>query len=112
MTRKRYTERQIVEHWEDGKGLCWRCGEPIVGKPTPVYGIDWVLGHVGKAHWCGGVKVAPEHASCNSDDGRQQTKLAAKSIRIRAKAIGIKKPSSFARLRAWRDRILAERERQ
>jgi hypothetical protein len=88
--RKKYTKRQIVQHWDVSDGRCWRCGEKIAGKPTPVYGTDWVLGHVGKAHWAGGVKVAPEHTACNAVDGREQTKLAAKSIRIRARDIGVK----------------------
>jgi hypothetical protein len=90
VNRKKPTKRQIIERWEAGQGRCWRCEEKIVGKPTPVYGEDWVLGHVGKPHWLGGIKTAPEHTKCNSDDGKEQTKLAAKSVRIRAKAIGIK----------------------
>jgi hypothetical protein len=91
-----YTKRQIVEYWEAGGGRCWRCGERIEGKPTPLYGVDWHLGHVGRAKWAGGKKVAPEHTSCNREDGKQQSKLAAKSIRIRADAIGVRKKSSLS----------------
>jgi hypothetical protein len=107
LSRKDYTKRQIVGFWEAGQGRCWRCGEKIVGKPTPAYGVDWVLGHVGKPHWLGGIKVAPEHTSCNSEDGKEQTKLAAKSVRIRAKAIGVKKPSRLAEQWAWYKRMRA-----
>lgn len=88
MKRKRLTKRQIVELWEAGKGMCWRCEQPIVNE---VYPDGWVLGHCEKPHWMGGVEVAPEHVKCNSDDGRVQTSLAAKSVRIRARNIGIKK---------------------
>lgn len=90
MTRQRYTKRQIVEFWEAAGGRCWRCGKKIEGKPTPIYGLDWVLGHAGRAHWAGGKEVKPEHTDCNAEDGKQQTKAAAKSVRIRAKAIGVK----------------------
>jgi hypothetical protein len=49
------------------------------------------MGHVGKAHWAGGSEYAPECVSCNAEDGRLQTKLAAKSVRIRAEKYGIKR---------------------
>jgi len=94
MTRKRYSRRQVLEHWEAAHGRCWRCGERITGTPTPLYGRDWCLGHVGAAHWMGGVNVAPEHIDCNKTDGVAQTKAAAKSVRIRARAAGIKKRQS------------------
>jgi hypothetical protein len=110
MQRKRYTKRQVVEFWEKANGRCWRCLEKIQGKPTPIYGKDWVLGHVGAAHWTGGGDVAPEHTDCNAIDGREQSKLAAKSVRIRAKAIGVKKPSRLAEQWAWYKRIRAERD--
>jgi hypothetical protein len=98
MKRKNYTKPQILKYWEASDGRCWRCGAKIEGKPVPVYGTDWVLGHVGAAHWAGGTKVAPEHTACNSSDGKDQTKAAAKSVRIRAKAIGVKsKARSFNR---------------
>jgi hypothetical protein len=89
-----YTKRQLVQAWDDAEGKCWRCGEPI--KLPTVYGIDWHMGHVGRAKWAGGKKVAPEHTSCNREDGRQQSKLAAKSVRIRAREIGVKKKSSLS----------------
>lgn len=95
MPRKRYTRRQILSYWEKGKGRCWRCKEKIEGKTTPIYGIDWVLGHVGAAHWAGGDDVLPEHVSCNKEDGILQTKAAAKSIRIRSRNIGIKEESRW-----------------
>jgi len=91
MTRRRYTKRQIVGFWEAAHGNCWRCGRKIEGKPTPVYGVDWELGHVGAAHWAGGDEVAPEHMSCNRDDAKKQSAAAAKSVRIRARDIGIKR---------------------
>ena len=93
--RKRYSKRQIVEYWEKANGRCWRCGQKITGKKTPVYGVDWVLGHAGAAHWADGKEVAPEHVDCNVRDGREQTKLAAKNVRIRASNIGVKSPSGF-----------------
>ena len=92
MKRKRLTKRQIVEHWERSEGKCWRCEQKITNE---VYGDGWQLGHCDKPHWMGGVEVAPEHTSCNKLDGIQQTRIAAKSVRIRARNIGIKKPSPF-----------------
>lgn len=92
MARKKYTKRQIAAFFEESQGKCWRCGQPIVHQ---VYGVGWILGHCDKPHWMGGVKVAPEHTSCNMEDAKQQTKDAAKSVRIRARNAGIKKPSSF-----------------
>jgi hypothetical protein len=92
--RKKYTKAQITAHWRDGQGKCWRCKEPIrssLDKAPPAYGTDWVLGHCGDPHWLGGIKVAPEHASCNAEDAKDQTKLAAKSVRMQARAIGIPK---------------------
>jgi hypothetical protein len=107
MKRKRPSKRQIVGHWEASGGKCWRCEQKIINE---IYGVGWQLGHCDKPHWMGGVAVAPEHTACNQADGVMQTKAAAKSVRIRARNIGIKKsPGTFARLRAWRDRILAER---
>jgi hypothetical protein len=91
MKRKRSTKRQLVEMWRASGGRCWRCGKKIEGKPTPKYGVDWVDGHCGKAHWAGGIETAPEHTLCNSEDGKEQTKLAAKSVRIQAANIGIPK---------------------
>lgn len=90
MKRKRLTRRQILMHWEESGGLCWRCEMKIANE---VYGAGWQLGHCDKPHWMGGVEVAPEHTDCNRLDGIEQTKAAAKSVRIRARAAGIKKPS-------------------
>ena len=92
MPRKRYTKRQILEFWESGKGKCWRCKQPIINE---VYDDGWVLGHCSDPHWLGGIDVAPEHTACNAEDGKHQTTLAAKSVRIRARNIGIKKKSPF-----------------
>jgi hypothetical protein len=97
VTRKHWTKRELVNAWEQAGGTptrpadCWRCGAPIVspqGK-TAQYGIDWHMGHVGVAHWAGGSEFAPEHVTCNMQDAAIQTKLAAKSVRIRANDIGI-----------------------
>lgn len=65
-----------------------------IGKDA-VYGTDWEAGHVDKPHWMGGMVLAPEHIPCNREDARDQTKAAAKSVRIRARNIGVKKPSPF-----------------
>jgi hypothetical protein len=92
--RKRLTQRQKVVLWEKSEGKCWRCEQPIV---NGIEGDDWVLGHCNKPHWMGGVDVAPEHTACNSEDGKVQTTLAAKSVRIRARNAGIKKRSLFGK---------------
>lgn len=92
MKRKRLTKRQIVEHWEASGGRCWRCETKIVNE---VYGEGWQLGHCNKPHWMGGVEVAPEHTACNMADARVQTKVAAKSVRMRARAIGIKRGNNI-----------------
>jgi hypothetical protein len=105
MTRKRYSKRQIVELWTEGQGKCWRCEQPIRHE---IYGEGWVLGHVGKAHWCGGVIVAPEHTACNAEDGKVQSTLAAKSIRIQARAIGVKRPKRVmpgSRASKWKKKL-------
>lgn len=90
MKRKRYTERQILAYWEASDGHCWRC-ELKIEKPR--YGVNWVLGHCKNPHWLGGAELAAEHVACNVRDAKVQTKLAAKSVRIRARAAGIKKRS-------------------
>lgn len=106
MKRKKYTKRQIVEFWEASAGKCWRCEQPIIHQ---VYGEGWVLGHSEKPHWAGGVYVAPEHVACNVEDGRAQTTLAAKNVRIRARNIGIKKPSKLSEDWKWFKKVRAER---
>jgi hypothetical protein len=90
--RKRLTRRQILEHWERSQGKCWRCEQKIINE---VYGDGWQLGHCDKPHWMGGVEVAPEHTLCNRNDGIEQTRAAAKSVRIRAREAGIKKKSRW-----------------
>lgn len=85
MTRKSYTTRQRVMLFEAHGGKCWRCGLPITIKD------EWELGHCGRAYWLDGHEVAPEHKRCNREDAKEQTKAAAKSVRIRAKAYGIKR---------------------
>ncbi len=107
MPRKRPTKRQIVEAWEKYGGRCWRCGHKIAGKPTPRYGKDWVLGHAGAANWAGGDDLRPEHVDCNSEDARLQTKLAAKSVRIRARNIGVRssRPLPCGRDSPWKKKV-------
>jgi hypothetical protein len=93
LKRKRPSKRDLVLMWEASRGICWRCELPI-GKDA-VYGTDWEAGHVDKPHWMGGMVLAPEHVICNREDARDQTRAAAKSVRIRARNIGVKKPSPF-----------------
>lgn len=98
--RKRLTTRQKIALFDLHGGLCWRCG----GKIWP--SDEWEVGHCDKAHWIGGTEVAPEHKSCNREDGKEQTKLEAKSVRVRARQLGIKKRIKYNWQRGryeWRD---------
>ena len=87
--RKSLTIRQKVELFDLHEGLCWRCGQPIMVSE------EWELGHCDKAYWLGGSELAPEHKHCNREDGKKQTKLAAKTIRVRANYLGVKKRYKF-----------------
>src|SRR5262245_44576248 len=100
--RTGWTKRQLVEAWEAAKGRCWRCGGKII---HAIYGEGWVMGHAGKAHWAGGRQCLPEHVDCNSKDGREQTKLAAKAIRQRARSIGVKKKKPWPFTRQWKRKV-------
>jgi hypothetical protein len=110
VTRKNWRKKELVDAWDGAKGICHRCHKEITsptGK-TAQYGIDWHMGHVAKAHWAGGEVCAPEHVHCNMEDARQQTKLAAKSVRIRANAIGVRskhkvpsRPKAQRKKTAW-----------
>jgi len=112
MTRKRFTRRQILEHWEASDGYCWRCEQKIIHE---VYGEGWELGHCDKPHWMGGVEVAPEHVKCNREDGKVQTTVAAKSVRIRARNAGIKKlgrPVPGSKRSPWKKKLDGTVERR
>lgn len=103
MPRKRLTKRKLLELWEAHGGKCWRCGKPIRGK----YGVAWELGHADKAHWLGGEELAPEHVSCNREDGKLQAKLSAKTVRMRAARIGVPK-----KLGSWRRETYKEKKQR
>lgn len=113
MTRRRYTRTQRIRIFDEAGGICWRCGVKIHAER----GEQWHLGHVDIAHAFGGKEVAPEHISCNREDAKQVKRLAAKSDRIRARHLGIKRkpkgnPMAGTKASGWKQKIGGAWERR
>lgn len=120
MKRKRPTKRQLVDMWEkatnqNGVTICNLCELEI--RKHSVYGRDWEHGHT-VALALGGKDIpenwAPQHVACNRRDGHENvTPKAAKSIRIRARAIGVKKkpkgrPLPGTKASGWKHKLNGE----
>lgn len=93
---------------DDGK--CCLCGTNI-----DVPKQKWILEHI-KPLWLGGAddesNMAPAHYSCAIEKTRAEAPVKAKSDRVRANHLGIRKPRTIRRWRKFNgDVVEAPRER-
>lgn len=91
MTRKTLSRLARVKIFDREGGRCHLCGELIWGRP-------WQLDHRVPL-WAGGEDTAenlfPAHVACHSVKSARDAPVKAKTDRIRAKHLGIKKPSPW-----------------
>lgn len=94
MSRKRRTGLQRTRIFDAHRGKCCLCGLKI-----DTLKQKWILEHL-KPLWLGGAddesNLAPAHFHCAIEKTKAEAPVKAKSDRIRARHIGIRKPSKFA----------------
>jgi 5-methylcytosine-specific restriction protein A len=94
MKRRRRTGLQRTKIFDAHGGKCCLCKLPI---DTPKQ--KWILEHLTPL-WLGGAddetNLAPAHYDCAINKTREEAPVKAKSDRIRARHIGIRKKSKFA----------------
>ncbi len=97
MTRRSITHAARARIFLAASGLCHICG-------LQIYAIKqrWDVEHV-KPLWLGGTddesNMRPAHINCHASKSADEAPQRAKSNRIRARRIGIRKPRS---IRQWR----------
>jgi 5-methylcytosine-specific restriction enzyme A len=109
--RKPLTRLQRVKLFDDHKGTCCICHFKI----NAAFGDVWIVEHI-KPLWLGGEdnerNMGPAHEKCARDKTSAEAPVKAKSDRVRANYLGIKKPRS---IRSWKkfdgSPVYAPRER-
>lgn len=84
---------------------CQKCGQPIVGKVRAAF--DHIIPLIlGGEHREGNLQLLCE-SPCHSEKTKLDVKLKAKVARVRARHLGIKKPSRFpgSRDSGWKKKI-------
>lgn len=98
MKRKSLSRLQRVRIFDAHKGECCICKLQIWAER----GDKWVVEHI-KPLWLGGAddetNMAPAHQRCAVEKTSAEAPVKAKSDRVRAAHLGIKKPRS---IRTWR----------
>lgn len=92
--RKTLTKLARVRIFDREEGKCHLCGQKI----SPQWGETWQLDHVQQL-WAGGEdaegNLKPAHSACHQIKTTMDAPVKAKTDRIRAKHLGIKKPSKW-----------------
>lgn len=107
--RKTLSRLARVRIWDAHHGTCCICYTKIPhGKP-------WIVEHI-KPLWLGGEdderNMGPAHEHCARDKTSKEAPVKAKSDRVRANHLGIKKPRSIRRWRKFDGTpVYASRER-
>jgi 5-methylcytosine-specific restriction protein A len=95
MRRKNLSIAQRVRIFDKACGICHICEQPIRKQP-------WDIDHI-KPLWLGGEddegNLSPVHKTCHQDKTAAEAPVRAKGTRVRARHIGVKKPTTF---RGWR----------
>lgn len=110
MKRRRLTALQRTKVFDRDNGICCLCGLKINAPKD-----KWILEHVVPL-WLGGAddesNMAPAHFHCAIEKTRKEAPVKAKSDRVRARHIGLKKPRTIRRWRKFDGTIVeAPRER-
>lgn len=94
MKRRRLTALQRTKVFDRDGGVCCLCGLKINAPKD-----KWILEHI-KPLWLSGAddesNMAPAHYHCAIEKTRKEAPVKAKSDRVRARHIGIRKKSTFA----------------
>ena len=97
--RHRLTSNQRVQVFLNAKGVCHICGIRIAAET----GEKWDVEHR-KPLWLGGkdaiANMAPAHIHCHRAKSNEEAPVRAKSDRIRARHLGIRKERKIL---AWRN---------
>lgn len=109
--RKPLTRLQRVKLFDDHHGVCCICHFKI----NAALGDKFIIEHI-KPLWLGGEdnerNMGPAHEHCARDKTSAEAPVKAKSDRVRANHLGVRKPRS---IRAWRKfdgtKVYASRER-
>ena len=109
--RKPLTRLQRVKLFDDHRGTCCICNFKIKAE----VGDRWIVEHI-KPLWLGGEDEArnmgPAHEHCARDKTSAEAPVKAKSDRVRANYLGVRKPRTITRWRNMRGEIVtAPRER-
>jgi 5-methylcytosine-specific restriction protein A len=109
--RKPLTRLQRVKLFDDHKGTCCLCHTKI----NAHLGDKWIVEHV-KPLWLGGDdderNMGPAHEKCGREKTSAEAPVKAKSDRVRANHLGVKKPRTITRWRKFDGTIVvADRER-
>lgn len=96
--RKTLSSLARTRIFQNANGICCLCDTPILAS----LGEKWIVEHV-KPLWLGGdddeTNMKPAHYDCAIEKTRKESPVKAKSDRVRARHLGIKKPRT---IRAWR----------
>lgn len=111
MKRKPLTRLQRSKLYDDHNGICCLCDLPINAN----LGTKWIVEHI-KPLWLGGAddqtNMAPAHQSCAIQKTVSEAPVKAKSDRVRAKHLGIKKDRTITQWRKMNGtKVYASRER-
>lgn len=104
MTRSSLSPMRRLAVLEANDGRCHLCGGKIVA------GEKWEVEHVRPLSMGGedgGDNLKPAHKSCHAGKTAAEAPIRAKVMRVRAKHLGIKKPSKFSASRdgQWKQKI-------
>lgn len=103
--RKPMSQMRRLRIWEAHKGVCILCKRKINGVRE-----EWIIEHV-RALVLGGAdsdeNCAPAHEDCRRDKDKVDVAAGAKAKRMKARHIGIKKPSRMpgSRNSRWKAKI-------
>lgn len=103
--RKPLTRLQRVRIFDRHDGYCCICDFKIYA----ARGDKWIVEHI-KPLWLGGAdderNMGPAHDHCARDKTSKEAPVKAKSDRVRANHLGIKKPRTITRWRNFRGEIV------
>lgn len=113
MKRKPLTRLQRTRIYDNASGICCLCQCHIHAEG----GNKWIVEHL-KPLWLGGAddetNMGPAHYDCAIEKTVNEAPVKAKSDRVRANHLGIRKPSRFpgSRDSGWRKKIDGTVERR
>ena len=87
--RRRVSPSQRLKVWERDKGICWRCGLPIVGHKE-----KWTIEHIVPLGLAGADSLDNmrcSHESCRREKDKEDIPKIAKAKRMKMANLGIKK---------------------